>query len=690
MTMNKIMGKLRRKNKNQYTLLGICMFLSVLLVTSFTLMYFSPTVQELLPQGGDTRKLSWLMMGVTFLGCTVFTFYGANLFFRNKSREIGVLLALGERKGKLGGCLALEVAAVIIKYAVFGIVLAVPVSYLIWKGFESLIITSVGMKYRVGAAGLAVGTVFALFLVICIFLLGIRFIRRVNIIEILNEQRKTEMVREVKSWTGKVGVLLILTGLVLAMAVPAVCMRVFLFVMPSFWNVTYGISAVGLYLFMLSAVGRTGRGKNPEKYYKNIVSADLMRFTARQTTKNMCVITLLVFVLLLSAFWGAMYYRSAYAGGEGAPYDYSMHYPSEEKQITREEIFSLAQKYQVQIEEYKEAEAVVLPVDYKMRDLTDSGKYVDLNSRKLASFVSASDFSRIAGREIVLKPGEYKTIVSSGYHPTIWVKPDCLLDVDNRKLIYQGTEEFDNLTETSDPFAFILSDEDYRSFKEIAAGSDREKLVFFCTEDVYNTYDFAVELKKEYIDHAGELSDHLALYDAYEEACAVKDGREYDYSGKAGLSEDNPELMSDWKYAPFFKVLTKADAMQMVAVFVLLSVYIAVISLAAVGVMTYVRSVTIAMDNRQLFADLGKLGANRAYIERVICRQLRRIFTYPTAAGSIIVLVFSMLLIYFNDMHLDAAELRLFVMELGLILGVAVFMYVMYRVSLRRMEKIVF
>ena len=152
---------------------------------------------------------------------------------------------------------------------------------------------------------------------------------------------------------------------------------------------------------------------------------------------------------------------------------------------------------------------------------------------------------------------------------------------------------------------------------------------------------------------------------------------------------DNMELMSDWKYAPFFKVLIKADAMQMVAVFVLLSVYIAVISLAAVGVMTYVRSVTIAMDNRQLFSDLGRLGADRNYIERVIRRQLRKIFTYPTAAGSTIVLVFSMLLIYFNDMHLDAAEVQLFVMELGLIFGVALFMYVMYRVSLRRMERIV-
>ena len=128
MTMNKIMGKLRRKNKNQYTLLGICMFLSVLLVMQTTHIIFLLLGTGTSAPGGDTRKLSWLMMGVTFLGCTVFTFYGANLFFRNKSREIGVLLALGERKGKLGGCLALEVAAVIIKYAVFGIVLAVPVS----------------------------------------------------------------------------------------------------------------------------------------------------------------------------------------------------------------------------------------------------------------------------------------------------------------------------------------------------------------------------------------------------------------------------------------------------------------------------------------------------------------------------------------------------------------------------------
>ncbi len=36
----------------------------------------------------------------------------------------------------------------------------------------------------------------------------------------------------------------------------------------------------------------------------------------------------------------------------------------------------------------------------------------------------------------------------------------------------------------------------------------------------------------------------------------------------------------------------------MIAVFVMLSAYIAIIALAAIGVMTYVRSVTIAVDNR--------------------------------------------------------------------------------------------
>ncbi|MFR3390991.1 MAG: hypothetical protein ACLTT1_10585 [[Clostridium] scindens] len=85
MTMNKILEKLRKENKDQYRILGICIFLSILLVSSYAMMYFSPAIQKMLPEGGDTRKLCWLMFGVTVAGCTIFTIYGSSLFLNTKA-----------------------------------------------------------------------------------------------------------------------------------------------------------------------------------------------------------------------------------------------------------------------------------------------------------------------------------------------------------------------------------------------------------------------------------------------------------------------------------------------------------------------------------------------------------------------------------------------------------------------------
>ena len=99
--MNKIYKKLRQNTKGQYYLLSFCVFLSVLLVTSFSLMYFGPTVQDFLPEGGDTRKMAVLLLGVTAVGCFVFTVYAFGLFFRFKAREYGILMALGTEKKQL-------------------------------------------------------------------------------------------------------------------------------------------------------------------------------------------------------------------------------------------------------------------------------------------------------------------------------------------------------------------------------------------------------------------------------------------------------------------------------------------------------------------------------------------------------------------------------------------------------------
>lgn len=711
MTMSKITAKLRRQNKDQYRLLGICIFLSVLLVSSFTMMYFSPSIQQFLPPGGDTRKLMWLMLGVVAIGCVIFTLYGSSLFFRKKSREFGVMLALGAEKKELARQLAVELSAVVGRYVIFGILLAVPASFFIWKLFQILVINTAEMRYSFGIAGVFAGVLFAAVLSLCVLFLGNRFVRRVNIMDILNAGRKTEMVREIRPWTGKLGILLILIGLFLAMAVPQLTVAFFRQGMPTIWNVTYLFSVAGLYMVLLSAVGRSKKGKHPEKFYKNIISTNLMRFTARQTTRNMCVISLLVFAMVVSAFYGVMYYYSAVEGGSEAPYDYSIHYPAEEDQIGQEETEQIAKEYGIQLTSYENLESLELVIRYTGRDMNEQRQYFDVEYEKLASFISASDFTRISGIPVSLEEGEYQTIVQTEFKANVWVSADCLNEIEHPVTgetmtpRFQGTVEFDNLAIVSDPFAFVLPDGDYQRFSEGLTEADKEVHVLFNAEHMAEErpksctcgtgrlcpamFDFADAWKQEYITKATPLSKHLGLYDAHEEELALAAGREYGYAGEIEISTDSTDMLDDWKYAPFSKIILQANAMEMVAVFVLLSIYVSIISLTAAGIMSYIRSITIAMDNRQLFEDLQKLGANDSYRENVIRVQLRKIFVYPVATGCTVVAVFSIFLTWLNDMRLQAFEVRMLLMEVLLMAGIAAVLYGVYRMAYGRTKRIV-
>lgn len=83
------------KTGGQYALLALCCFFSVLLITAYVCMMRSPTILSVLPEGGDSRKQVMMVFVLAVIGCGVFTTYAAGLFFRQKSRETGVFLALG-------------------------------------------------------------------------------------------------------------------------------------------------------------------------------------------------------------------------------------------------------------------------------------------------------------------------------------------------------------------------------------------------------------------------------------------------------------------------------------------------------------------------------------------------------------------------------------------------------------------
>ena len=695
--MNKIYKKLRKNTKGQYYLLSFCVFLSVLLVTSFSLMYFGPTVQAFLPEGGDTRKMASLLLGVTAVGCFVFTVYASGLFFRFKAREYGILMALGTEKRQLKGLLFKELSVVTALSSFLGLLVSVPASFLIWKLFELFIISNEQMTYRFGVVGFFPGILLACILAGVLGLAGRRFINRSDIMEILRTQQKTEMVKEIKSWTFPVGVVLTILGILLGAGLPQIAARVFGIGLPGIVNLFYLLSLVGIYFILLSAVAQSRAKKNRKKYYGNLVSISLMRFTAKATTKNMCVMTLLIFVCGFSAFYGMQYVLAGGGIDTENSKDFSLHYPVAEDQIGKEEIYDTAASYKIEVTDFTENVASNLVVSYRAKDFDEeTSRYIEVYKDKemAALFVSESDFEKLSGQDLAVEPGAYQTVTTTDYNG-FFEYEDGLQEVMNPNtgeiypLTYGGSVESDILAPFSEPFAYVVGDEEYRKMTEGLDDAYKENIISFNAVNMEESYDFAKDLLAQYVERATDLSNHMGYWNIWAQKMADEAGEEYDYGDKINMTIDNNMLLGDWKYAPQFNIVTAQDRMQLISVYVMLSLYIFIISLAAVSVMAYVRSISVATDNKGLFESLTKLGADTRYKKNILKKQIARIVQYPGVIGCVLGFVFAFVMNFMNDGMINGVEAKALTILAGMLLGMGMILYAVYKYAMYKAEKIV-
>lgn len=697
MKLNHIFRKLHKQNRGQNRILGFCIFLSVLLITSFSLMYYGPTVQNFLAQGGDTRKMANLLLGITAIGCLIFTIYASGLFFRYKSREYGIFLALGESKKTLKKVLFGELASITVVAAVLGLLAAIPASFLIWKLFETFLVSTREMKYQFGFDGFIVGIAFAMILCLLLGISGRKFVKRTDIMEILRTQHKTEMVKEIKPWTFTVGVVFIFVGIFGGLALPSLSAYVFHYRLSGMTNLFFLFSLAGIYLVLLNIVAQNRLGKKKEKFYKNMVSISMMRFFAKSATRNMCVIVLLLFSCIFAGYYGALYADSSALFDLTNSKGFALHYPALEEQITKEDIEKTAEYYGVEIKEFGETDACNFLISYKCRDLNDDMQYITVESvqSKYGLFLSEDSYECLTGRKADVPSGTYQTVTPTDYKETIWDFTDGLWEASNPdtgrslSLINSGTLEYDALSAMSDPYAYVLNDSDYAELSEGLTETHKEHLVLFDVEDLSASYPFAHDLMRQYVEHATDLSNHLGLYDAQEEKMAAEQGREYALAGKIDMSMDNALLLGDWKYAPAFVVVTNEIFLQTFCVYIMLCLYIAIITLTAAAIMSYVRSISIASDNRALFENLSKLGAGKAYQRNILAKQLVKIFQYPAVLGCLVGFLFSAAMSWFNDGRYVETELKTLALLLGLALFIILFLYGVYRVALHKGEQIV-
>lgn len=437
-TFSEVYSKLRKNNKKNYLLLMGCCFFSVLLITAYVTMMRSPTVLNVLPEGGDSRKQVMAVFVLAVVGCGVFTTYASGLFFRSKSKETGVFMAMGASKRQLKELLAKELVLIALTTCVLGVLCGVPLAIGVWQIFRKFIVDTQQMSFTFDAQALLFALAFSVYVVVMLFFMGSRFIKRTNIIDIVNESRKSEPIKSVPRWYGIVGIALMFGGGFIGYLTPTFCVTVLKLYPPAWVNITYAPLFIGLYMILLHTVVNGWRGGRNR--YKNIISTSMMKFQGRQTVRNMLVITVLLAGGYFAAFYTPMLGTGAMQGFDKRPVDYAYHYRMDQNMITQEDVEKMAAEENVNIKDWKEAAVATLGQDgYEHIEketaigITYTKEYREILGS--GTYISERDFNRMTNQNADVKSGEFCPVLTSDGDG------DYMIGIDQTKLYNMCTDK---------------------------------------------------------------------------------------------------------------------------------------------------------------------------------------------------------------------------------------------------------
>lgn len=699
-SFSEVYAALRRENRKQYALLVCCCFFSVLLITAYVCMMRSPTILSVLPEGGDSRKQVMMIFGLTVVGCGVFTTYASGLFFRQKSRETGVFLALGASRAQLRRELGRELALISFGSCAAGAALGAPLAFVLWQLFRLFVVDTDEMPLSFDPKAYAIALAFSLFVIVMLFWMGARFIRRTNIIDIVQESHKSEPIRDVPRWYGPVGIVLTALGAFLGYSVPSwIILGLHWYPPEGLTSIFYLPALIGLYMILLHTVVNGWRhGKNR---YRHIISNSMMKFQGRQTVRNMLVMTLLIAGAYFASFYTPMLGTGAMIGYDKRPVDFSYHYRADQDIPDKDEVETLAREYGVQLTSFEMQPAAVLGVDGTASVETEGafGTTYTVEYRELLMegvFLSESAYNALTGQSVDIAPGTVTGIFTEETGGGGMFGGDATL------LTNMVTGETLRVTPAEDKFTYdmlfgryVMDDGDYAKITAGLTPEWRENQVFFNVADAESSYDFAKALFNEIVDRSGPEVEVYDAYDQVSELQAAERGETYSFSPanleSAGFDtvsyyqRDSSNFRMFWKYMPQFRSLDKADFVKTTAVFLMLFIFIAIVCFSAVIVIAFTRCMTIAMTNAHVYDDLRHLGAPDAYLFSAVRSQIARVFAVPAAAGTAIIYAFYLMIMYFNGdpAGITPSEAAGLAACLGLIAVLSAGFYLVYRLTRR-------
>ena len=649
MTLRNLWGKLRKRNKGDYRQFQFSTAFAVMLISSFLMLVCSPLIQGALPEGGDSEKQIWMSFGVSAIGCVVFVLYVTKLFLRYKSREIGIFLALGAEKHTLKRSLAGELAQMTAVCSAIGILLGAVIAFTTGNIIEVLIADVYDGNFTFTASGLLLSVCYALVLFLFIQFQAGRAMKRTNVMEVINEQRRQEPMKKSVSKAYLIsGIALALAGIFCALILPQIVAYTTGIFLGAWTNAFYLAAVFGVYRVLVYAVS-----------YLPMMLSD----------------------------------SSSERGYEA---EYSCRCLNDADEPSESGINDLAEACGITVENYREGDFLRVFGSGTERDADENNQLTETYYDRFAQYdvTSASEFEKLTGISLDIPAGSYYQIIGSTSYENIW---NHFGDMDKLyiesedaylPLSYIDTVPYESLNisgdnNMGDASRFVVSDADFDRLKAGLSDSSLETQVLFDTEG--NTSDeiaFSNELFRTFAEGMSDGMDVLTYYNA---ASAEREGAEYTetFSG-AVVDPENPLKAADWQFAPQLVPLLDQQMIMALAARLLTFSYIFIICIAAVGVIGYTRSQSVGLTNQQVFEDIRRLGADRQYRRALMRRQLRKVFVLPTILAAGLCLLYELLMRWNNDGQISAGEIKSMLIITVIAAVIAVYQYAVYRLSVRK------
>lgn len=689
-TLKDLEKKLQKADAKQARLYLFCNFVSLLLITAYSAMMFSPTVLLVLPEGGDSRKQMVAIFVLALFGCVVFTIYASGLFFRKKAKQLGTLMALGASGGRLLPGLFREVLTLSAASSLLGIVAGFPFVWILWNGFK-LITDSRQMALTFDFKCLYLSGIFFVIVVACSCLNAYRYLKKTNIMEVMHEEHRNEPVREMGGWCGPVGIGLVLAGAVLGYMGPVVCYYVFQFYAPAWINILYAPVFVGLYMIMLhTVVNGWRRKKHP---YKNLIARSMMKFQGKQTVNNLLVSTVLIAGSAFGIFYLPMTSVERVMEIKSRPYDYYYHYRADQNVPGEEEISALAAKHGLAVQDFKKAPYLSLGMD-GITEVEEgrSFHYERIPFKIEGRFLSEEAFEALTGESISVEKGSYMAVSKADETGLQFLEEtsETLTNMETFQSLpvkFGGYVHYDFLVDSEG--YYVLSDEDYESISPGSGGEWMGETVFF-NIDGEDSYEFAQDFFHTLISSFGPECEIPSYYDRVSKYYANSQGEVYwgdtpDMTEVSFSDPDSSNFRIYWKYMPKSRMLDLTDFNRTFSVFLMMFLFIAIICSLAAVIIEYTRCMTIVLNNRYVFEDLKRLGASPGFLLKEIKGQAGPVFQIPAMVGMGAMYFLYILLMYGNDGKITASEAGGLAACLFILMGIGLIYYLVYRSAVKNM-----